>query len=331
MAALRRWTIGLSILASAAAGGRALLAGPPPRPEKARAAVDAAPPRAAVEIPVELARIDIAAEGAEVEIRPDVASIASRWMRIDHSIEDGRFRTSRIDNRAASTSLAVEGEDFVIEIGGRPPVASSALRLVEKPRRESAPGERVRLVADLAGEGLRVRMITELRGGGGWAERWLEIRGEPGTLDRVALARWPCPDARGPAGPGALVGALGLPSGRGQVVYARDLFFAVAHPGAESYARDGRIDCSIADYRPIDAERPLITRPLVIGAGAAGDAWRCFIRYIDETRAVPSRMIFLVNDWYWKDKSRPLEAIRALARVKRESGVPVDSFTLDDG
>ena len=42
-------------------------------------------------------------------------------------------------------------------------------------------------------------------------------------------------------------------------------------------------------------------------------------------------MIFLVNDWYWKDKSRPLEAVQAFVRIKQETGVPLDSFTLDDG
>ncbi len=46
---------------------------------------------------------------------------------------------------------------------------------------------------------------------------------------------------------------------------------------------------------------------------------------------VPSRMLFLVNDWYWKDKSQPLAAIEALAQIKQDSGVPIDSFTLDDG
>ena len=42
-------------------------------------------------------------------------------------------------------------------------------------------------------------------------------------------------------------------------------------------------------------------------------------------------MIFLVNDWYWRDKSHPLEAMQAFARMKQETGVPLDSFTLDDG
>ena len=42
-------------------------------------------------------------------------------------------------------------------------------------------------------------------------------------------------------------------------------------------------------------------------------------------------MIFLVNDWYWRDKSHPLEAMRAFVKVRQETGVPIDSFTLDDG
>jgi hypothetical protein len=42
-------------------------------------------------------------------------------------------------------------------------------------------------------------------------------------------------------------------------------------------------------------------------------------------------MIFLVNDWYWKDKGKPLEAFEQLARLKLSRKVPIDSFTLDDG
>jgi hypothetical protein len=114
-------------------------------------------------------------------------------------------------------------------------------------------------------------------------------------------------------------------------VYAGDFFFAIAHPGAENYATDGLISCRLPAAGEVGGEAPVRTRELVLGAGEAGGARRAFLAYIDHTRPVKARMIFLVNDWYWKDKSRPLAALEALARVKRESGVPIDSFTLDDG
>ena len=69
----------------------------------------------------------------------------------------------------------------------------------------------------------------------------------------------------------------------------------------------------------------------MLGAGEAGAARRGFWGYLDATRPVAAHMIFLVNDWYWTNKSRPLEAMQALVRIKQETGVPLDSFTLDDG
>jgi hypothetical protein len=114
-------------------------------------------------------------------------------------------------------------------------------------------------------------------------------------------------------------------------VYAGDLFFAIAHPGAENFAGEDGISCSIPAYQSVSREQSVTTEKLVIGAGEAGDAWRALIGYINETRPVPARMLFLVNDWYWKDKSKPLQALASLVKVKQESGVPVDTFTLDDG
>ena len=124
---------------------------------------------------------------------------------------------------------------------------------------------------------------------------------------------------------------LGYPSGCGQVAYAKDLFLAIAHPGAENFAAGNRISCSIPAYQTLSSDRSVTTQKLIVGAGEAGNAWRDFVRYIDATRPVPARMLFLVNDWYWKDKSKPLQAIEALVAIKQQSGIPVDTFTLDDG
>jgi hypothetical protein len=125
------------------------------------------------------------------------------------------------------------------------------------------------------------------------------------------------------------VGTLGYPSGNGQPAYVDDLFLALDHPGAENFSRGDRVFCRLLAYQRLGGK--VLTRPMVLGAGEEGGAWRAFMGYIDSRRPSPARMIFLVNDWYWKDKSKPLKAIRELARVKLETGVPVDSFTLDDG
>ena len=241
------------------------------------------------------------------------------------------FRTSRVENRRTGETLDIQGEDFVLAFADGQVVPSSALATREATVQSDRAGRHWGTI-QAAGEGLDVQYVTELRSGRWWATRWLEIRGSGRKLSRVHLAQWQCRGAKGPADMGKVVdGSLGYPSGCGQAVYAGDLFVAIAHPGAENFATGNGISCSIPAYRDVSPQEGIRTPELVIGAGARGDAWRDFIRYIDATRPVPPRMLFLVNDWYWKDKSKPLQAFQALADVKRRTGIQVESFTLDAG
>jgi hypothetical protein len=258
------------------------------------------------------------------------ARLANEHLVLHISTAEDRVRTTRIENRRAGKKLDLAGDDFVLEFEDGSVIPSSSLTLDEVSRNpDGVEGQGVAF--QLSGKGIHVRYVTELRPERWWASRWLEIRGTRRRLSRVHMARWRCKRATGPSDAGEVVGNLGYPSGCGQVVYAEDIFFAIAHPGAENFAIDNRISCSIPAYREISSEETIRTRTLVVGAGTAGDAWRDFVRYIDTTRPVPARMLFMVNDWYWKDKSKPLQALDALVAIKRKSGVPVDTFTLDDG
>ena len=108
-------------------------------------------------------------------------------------------------------------------------------------------------------------------------------------------------------------------------------FWALRNPGAGNFTTPKGVSCHLAAYDEIAEDVAARSREFVLGAGEAGAARRALWEYLDATRPVRAHMIFLVNDWYWRDKSRPLEAMRALVRVKHETGVPLDSFTLDDG
>jgi len=280
---------------------------------------------------------------AEVQVLlpPDAASIGNEFIALDTSL-NAPFGPRRIRNLRSGKELPIEGEDFVLELA-----SGRALRpgdfLLKRAQSETDGACGKRLIFTLERGKLTVRMVTELRAGEWWATRWLEILGMPEPisgeadhkgavrLEKVTLARWKAGEASGPQGPGKTVDTLGYPSGCGQVVHAKDLFFAVAHPAAENFAAEGLISCAIPMHETLAEGRTVVTPRLVIGAGEAGAGRRAFLGYIDATRPVPARMIFLVNDWYWKDKGRPIDAFGALARVKQETGVPVESFTLDDG
>jgi len=272
----------------------------------------------------------VAAREVSVVIKPDGATIENGFLSWNMALAEGRARTSAIANRRTGLATALEGDDFALELEDGTKLSSGEFR-VEKAVQETGESGAMRLVVLLDGGGLRVRLVTEMRPSEWWATRRLEIAGGSGGLAAVSLAQWRCAGARGASSAGKAEDSLGYPNGCGQPVYADDLFFGIAHPGAENFAVGGRISCGIPAYDKLGGDSPVVTRDLIVGAGEAGAGRRAFLGYIDATRAVPARMVFLVNDWYWKDKSRPLENLRELARVKKDSGAPIDSFTLDDG
>jgi hypothetical protein len=269
------------------------------------------------------AKVEVRIEGAR-------ASIANEFLAWEVSLTGNRVRTTAIVNRRTGESTSLEGDDFVLQFADGSKVASGEFAL-EKAGEEATQGGGRKIVLHLSRGNLRLQLATEMRPGDWWATRHLEISGGSGSLVALTLAQWRCGETRGSSAREKTVETLGLPNVRGQPVYAGDLFTGIAHPGAENFATTGGIMCRLAAYDKIGAGQAVRTRDLVVGAGEKGGARSAFLGYIDATRPVPARMVFLVNDWYWKDKNRPLEAMKALARVKQESGIPVDSFTLDDG
>jgi len=259
------------------------------------------------------------------------AVLSNEYVSLQISLEGGKARTTSIRNLRSGKTFDVAGEDFILDFEGGETVKSGDLRL-EKTSLEDSDASGKRCIVVLRGKGLRLRMISEMHPREWWTTRWLEVEGAKGKLAAVTLAAWPSKEATGPQSPGAIgVPGSGFPGGCGQVVYTQDLFLGIAHPGAANLVTSGSISCRIPAYDDLLSGKPVRTRALVIGAGEAGDARRAFHGYIDKTRAVPSRMICLVNDWYWANKDKPVEALSALARMKAETGVPIDSFTLDDG
>ncbi|UCE50548.1 MAG: hypothetical protein JSW47_10365, partial [Phycisphaerales bacterium] len=257
-------------------------------------------------------------------------TVENEHLAIVISTKGNRVQTTYIENRRSGKRLDLDGDDFVLQFDDGSITTSNSLTLT-RISKDSDSNAQQRVAFELHGNGIEVRYVTELQNEQWWGSRWLDIRGAAKKLVRVCLARWQCEGAMGSAEKGTVVPSLGYPSGCGQVVYARDLFFAIAHPGAENFVTANGISCSIPAYRSISSEKTIRTPRFVVGAGRQQDAWRSFIRYIDATRPVPGRMFFMVNDWYWKDKSKPLQGLKALVDVKRKSGVPVETFTLDDG
>ncbi|MBM3335612.1 hypothetical protein FJY63_13215, partial [Candidatus Sumerlaeota bacterium] len=266
----------------------------------------------------------------QVQTTENRAAIRNEFLTWGISLDGRQVRTTRLANMRTRQATPIEGDDFVLEFADGRQLRCADFRLEKAYSRKTKNGARS-LVLDLARKDCRVRLVTTIRPDQWWATRHLEITGTSASLAAVTFSRWRCPNARGHSSEGKPVGALGLGNERGQPVYANDLFFAVAHPGAENFVTKDGFACRIAAYDKVAPRQTVRTCEFVVGAGEAGAARHAFLGYIDATRPVPSRMLFLVNDWYWKDKSRPTDEFAAFARVKQETGIPVDSFTLDAG
>lgn len=271
-------------------------------------------------------------EKDEVAIRKETEKVAieNPFLSIEMTLSGNQEKTRSILNRRTSEATAIDGEDFVLLFAGGRKLRSSDFSIEKTEEAAAGPGGK-RLIIHLLREDVRASLITEMHPGEPWAVRWVEVRGTSGRLEKVSLAEWRCTGSWGPSGPGAVTESLGAPEGIGQPGFVNDLFVALDHPGAENFARGKRVCARIAVSSELGGGKPFTSRRLAVGAGEAGGAWNAFIRYIHANRTTPSRMVFLVNDWYFKDKGKPIEAVAAIAKLKAEQGVPVDSFTLDDG
>ena len=124
----------------------------------------------------------------------------------------------------------------------------------------------------------------------------------------------------------------------GSPVVAGRMFFACEHPMAANRVRSGRITCSLACHRPVDAQQPW-TASAVIGAVPEGQLRRGFLYYLERQRARPYRLFVHYNSWWdiaWPDRkmdeTKCLAVIEAFGRELTEKrGVQLDSFCFDDG
>lgn len=269
-------------------------------------------------------------DGVRIEITETSATIENEFMRWEVSLDSKRFHTASLVNHRTGEQLRPEGEEFCLEFADGARLKGSDFE-IDSVVRKSIDADGGAVVAQMSCGDVRARVVTAMKPDQWWAERYVEFDKPPDNLAAIVHAQWRCEDVRGPAGPGEVVGTLGYASGYGQPLYAKDFFLGIAHPGAENFADDENVSCRTPVYPQYTKNISWQKRTLVAGAGEAGGARHAFLRYVDATRPVRSRMIFLVNDWYWKDKDRPIEAMKALARVKLKSSVPIDSFTLDDG
>lgn len=284
---------------------------------------------AAIALPLALSSPSWAGS-VSVRLDDERAAIENGFLSLEISTASRRLRTASVANRITGASTAFEGEDFVLVFAGGPTVRAREF-VVERSVEEPAPGGGKRLVFDLSRDDLHVRLLIELRPSEWWATRWLEIRGERRRLETMSFSEWRVLGTWGPPGPGKTIEGLGYPQGFGQAAYVDDLFFAIEHPGAENFARGKRIACRIPALHELESGKTVSSRRFVVGVGDTGGAVQAFLRFIEERRAHPPRMSFLVGGGVRKGASLDAEALGLLAEVKAASGVPIDAVSIEEG
>lgn len=269
------------------------------------------------------------ARGVEIRTEPEKTAIGNAFLAIEFSTEGKKLRTAAVTNRLTDLTTPLVGEDFVFvfEPQGEGPgrtVRSSEFSLAAQSE-EPADGGGKRLAFDLSRDDIEVRSYVELRPDEPWATRWVEVRKGSGRLAKISLSEWRVLGSYGPPGPGRTLEGLGAPQGLGQVAYVEDLFYGIAHPGAENFARGKRISARISAFDELGGGKTFATPKCVLGAGETGGAPQAFLRWVGEHRASAPRQTILLSA---EGPEGVRSALEAAAAAKAAGGPPIATVLL---
>ena len=196
-----------------------------------------------------------------------------------------------------------------MEFAGGRKIAASEFR-VESVREQPFEGGK-QLVLHFTHKDSTVQLITAMKPGQWWARRWLTVRTGPGRLEGVTFARWDCQAAqrsfRG-----------GLPQRLRPTALCRRPFPGHRPSGRRQF-HDGKR--RIVPAGGVRRDRRGYSRPIAGIRARRRRGRHCPPRILGVSRrdaAGRRHMIFLVNDWYWSNKSRPLEAMQGWCGSSRK-------------
>lgn len=270
-----------------------------------------------------------AARGVEIRTDPGKTVIGNAFLAIEFATEGKRLRTASVANRLTDLTTSLVGEDFVFvfEPQGEGPgrtVRSSEFSLLAQSEEDADRGGK-RLAFDLSRDDIEVRSCVELRPDEPWATRWVELRKGSGRLAKISLSEWRVLGSYGPPGPGRTLEGLGAPQGLGQVAYVEDIFYGIAHPGAENFARGKRISARLSAFEELGGGKTFATPKCVLGVGETGGAPQAFLRFVAERRASAPRQAILIRA---ESPDGVRSALDAAAASKAAGGPPIAATLL---
>jgi hypothetical protein len=250
-------------------------------------------------------------------------------LELEISIRGGKVVSRRFHNRLARETMDLPAEQFVFEFDGGAVVASSALetKVVE----ETPAG--IELLFTESGGPLEARVQYRLPPGKAYLRKqvWVRLRsGESRRLLRADLDTW-----KGVQRPWDSMHGDRLPYGSHPIfcdtVWAGVEFIAACN----EYAADGFVLRSRPGGKPVGGEW-LALHSTVAGVAEPKGVREAFLRYIDDVRVAPPRLVACYNSWW----SLPLrfkqeEHLALIRELKRalfdQHGVFFDLVATDEG
>ena len=247
-------------------------------------------------------------------------------------LANGKVVSRKFTNRLTDESIDLPAGDFTLEFENGATAEASAFSAALAGR--SASGIDL-LFTGAAGAlgGLEVRVQYELPSGKAYLRKRISVRqsgGEPRRLLRADLDNW-----QGVKRQWDSMHADHLPHAS-HPIFCDTLWAGVEFVAAfNEYSRDGFVLRSRPGAKPVGTEWVQL-RSTVAGAAEPGMARDAFLRYIEDVRLAPPRLVACYNSWWTLPlrigRAGHLALARELAsRLQGGHGVFFDIFATDEG
>jgi hypothetical protein len=244
-------------------------------------------------------------------------------------IRNGRVRSRRFHNRLTGETVDLPSEQVALEFHDGSVVDSSVLpaRLIER------TADRIELLFAKPGEALEARVQYHLPSGKAYLRKQIWVRrksGDSRPLLRVDLDTW-----RGVRRGWESMHMDRLPYGS-HPIFCDTLWAGVEFVAAfNEYASDGFVLRSRPGGKPVGTDW-LRLHSTVAGVSEPGGIREAFLRYIDDVRAAPPRLVACYNSWWTLllriKQEDHLELMRELKQeLFDKHGVFFDLVATDEG
>ena len=262
----------------------------------------------------------------------DRGALRSAALAFELLLANGRVVSRKFTNRLIDESIELPADDFTLEFENGVTARAGAFKATLASRSAS----RIELLfAGGAGAlgGLQVRVQYELPPGKAYLRKQISVRqsgGEPRRLLRADLDNW-----QGVKRNWDSMHADHLPHA------SHPIFCETSWAGVEfvaafnEYSRDGFVLRSRPGGKPVGAEWVQL-RSTVAGAAEPGMVRDAFLRYIEDVRLAPPRLVACYNSWWTLPLRIGRDEHLALARelsskLRGGHGVFFDIFATDEG